>query len=66
MNLGFLFATECNDSCGQFELIIVFNIELSFGQFGETHIFMVDPCFKVNIILFNLMKSRYNAFLVVL
>ena len=37
-----------------------------FGQFGETDISMVDSCVKVNIILFNLMKFRYNAFLVVL
>ena len=37
-----------------------------FGHLGETHIFMIDSCVKVNIILFNLMKFRYNAFLVVL
>ena len=29
VNLRFPFETECNDSCGQFALIIVFNLELS-------------------------------------
>ena len=66
-DLRFSFETECNDSCGQFALVIVFNLEFCpFGQFGETCIFMLDSFVKVIIIFVNLMKFWYNAFQVVL
>ena len=49
MNLRFPFKIEYNDSCGKFALIIVLNLELFVWIVRETHIFMVDTCFKVNI-----------------
>ena len=66
MNFTFLFDIEYNDFYGQFALIIVLNLELFVWTVWEDYIFMVDPCFKVNIILFNLIKFLYNVFLVVL
>ena len=38
----------------------------SFFCCGRSHMFMVDSCVKVKIILLNLMKFQNNAFLVVL